>query len=438
MMTGMGIGKMRIDVYKGDQYLGGYHVGSSSQLRIGRGRKNQIILPHQTVSRHHANLVRQGARYTLMDRSSNGTWIEGERIEKAILSRGDEFTIGPYQLRLTQEESEWDKETEIRGGSSSGDESMFEGMVGRSEAMTRLFEMIDRISSSGGTALIMGETGCGKELVARALHNRGGRSSGPFVAINCGAISRDLVESELFGHEKGAFTGASSARKGAFEQAHGGTLFLDEIGELSLSLQPKLLRVLESGEIRRVGSQGSTSVDVRVVAATHRHLKKGVEQGTFRADLLYRLFVLPLSVPSLRQRKDDIPVLAQYFLMGRSAILPDAMERLEGHTWPGNVRELKNVLERACILKGGGAIDREDLIFMDDGDDPMTGYEEDEETPHTLEELERMYYTRAMERSEGNIRAAAKWLGIPKSTFFDRVKKYGISQDGKDEDADAD
>ena len=434
----MGTGRMRVDVYKGDQYLGGYHIGSSSQLRIGRGRKNQIILPHQTVSRHHANLVRQGTRYTLMDRSSNGTWLDGERIEKAVLSSGDEFTIGPYRLRLTQEESEWDKETEIRGSSSPGDGAIFEGMVGSSDAMARLFEMIDKVASSVGTALVMGETGCGKELVARAIHNRSARSSGPFVAINCGAISRDLVESELFGHEKGAFTGAIATRKGAFEQAHGGTLFLDEIGELSLGLQPKLLRVLETGEIRRVGSQNSISVDVRVVAATHRHLKREVEQGTFRADLLYRLFVLPLAVPPLRRRKGDIPVLAQHFLMGRSEILPDAMERLKGHTWQGNIRELKNVLERACILKGGSPIDREDLIFFDDGDDPMAGREADEATPHTLEDLERMYYTRAMEKSEGNIRAAAKWLGIPKSTFFDRVKKYGISQDGKDEGEDKD
>ena len=423
---------MRIEVYKGDQYLGGYHVGGSSQLRIGRGRKNQIILPHRTVSRHHANLIRQGSLYTLMDRSSNGTWLQGERIEKAALSSGDEFTIGPYRLRLTREEAGWDKETEISGGSGRGS-GQFEGMVGLSGAMAALFDMIEKVAESGGTALVMGETGCGKELVARAIHNCSSRSTGPFVAINCGAISRDLVESELFGHEKGAFTGASSARKGAFEQAHGGTLFLDEIGELSMGLQPKLLRVLETGEIRRVGSQSAINVDVRVVAATHRHLKKEVEKGTFRADLLYRLFVLPVAVPPLRGRKGDIPVLARHFLMGRSEILPDAMKRLERHPWPGNVRELKNVLERACILKGGVPIDSEDLIFLEDGNDPMAGSELEEETPHTLEDLERMYYTRAMEKSDGNIRAAAKWLGIPKSTFFDRVKKYGISQDGKDD-----
>jgi len=418
---------MRVDVYEADHYLGGYHVGGATDIRIGRGRKNQIILPHQTVSRHHANLIRQGSRFLVMDRSTNGTWVKGKKVERALLEGGNEFVIGPYVLRLTEEEPEWDRETEVK--SPPGSVKNFEGMVGISPAMVQLFDMIERVAGSAGTVLVMGETGCGKELVAKAVHNLSPRSTGSFVAINCGAISRDLVESELFGHEKGAFTGASATRKGAFEQADGGTLFLDEVGELPIDLQPKLLRVLETGEIRRIGSSRSTEVDVRVVAATHRDLKKEVEAGRFRADLLYRLYVLPVAVPSLRDRREDIGHLAHYFLGPRGELQPEALERLMGHAWLGNVRELKNVLERACILRRDNPIGPADLIFLDEGKGAQTADTLDQPFSHTLEELERMYYMRALEKTDGNIRAAAKSLGIAKSTFYDRLKRYGLSQD---------
>lgn len=418
---------MRVDVYEADHYLGGYHVGSVADLRVGRGRKNQIILPHRTVSRHHANLIRQGSRFLVMDRSTNGTWVKGKKVEKALLEGGDEFVIGPYVLRLTEEEPEWDRETEIKN--LPGSIENFEGLVGSSPAMLQLFDMTKRVAESNGTVLVMGETGCGKELVARGVHNLSPRSSRPFVAINCGAISQDLVESELFGHDKGAFTGASAARKGAFEQADGGTLFLDEVGELSLDLQPKLLRVLETGEIRRIGSQRSTQVDVRVVAATHRDLKKEVEDGRFRADLLYRLYVLPVAVPSLRDRREDIPQLVHYFLGSRGELQPEALERLVGHAWLGNVRELKNVLERACILRKDSPIGPADLIFLDEGAGAQPAEILDQPFSHTLEELERMYYMRALEKTDGNIRAAARSLGIAKSTFYDRLRRYGLSQE---------
>lgn len=418
---------MRVDVYEADHYLGGYHVGSVADLRVGRGRKNQIILPHRTVSRHHANLIRQGNSFLVMDRSTNGTWVKGKKVEKALLEGGDEFVVGPYVLRLTEDEPEWDRETEVKN--PPGSTENFEGLVGSSPVMLQLFDMTKRVAESNGTVLVMGETGCGKELVARGVHNRSPRSSGPFVAINCGAISRDLVESELFGHDKGAFTGASAARKGAFEQADGGTLFLDEVGELSLDLQPKLLRVLETGEIRRIGSQRSTEVDVRVVAATHRDLKKEVEDGRFRADLLYRLYVLPVAVPALRDRREDIPHLVHYFLGPRGELQPEALERLMGHAWLGNVRELKNVLERACILRKDNPIGPADLIFLDEGSDEQPADVLAQPFSHTLEELERMYYMRALEKTDGNIRAAARSLGIAKSTFYDRLRRYGLSQE---------
>lgn len=421
---------MRLDVYRDDRYLGGYHIGDASEIRIGRDRRNAIILPHTTVSRHHANLLRQGRRYLLMDRSSNGTFVEGKRADKLLVDPGTEIHIGPFRLVLTSEEMPlWAKPTE----ESHRNEALYPrgGLVGSSGEMQKLIEAVEKMAPSHATALIMGETGTGKELVARALHDLSDRAAAPFVAINCGAISPELVESELFGHEKGAFTGAGTERKGAFEQADGGTLFLDEIGELSLDLQPKLLRVLESGEIRRVGAQSAIKVDVRVVAATHRDLRAEARRGGFRSDLLYRLYVFPLLVPPLRARKEDILELVEYFYGGQEAFTGAAMKRLLGHDWPGNVRELKNVLERARILTGGAKVTPDDLVFLDET--PLSGVTPTDPLPETFEELERLYYSRALEKSDGSIRAAARSLGIPKSTLYDRLKRYGLSPTDKDE-----
>jgi DNA-binding NtrC family response regulator len=365
-----------------------------------------------------------------MDRSSNGTFVNGKRADKLLVDPGTEIHIGPFRIVLTEEEMPlWAKPTEESPVSEAVHPGT--GLVGSSEEMKKLIQVIEKMAPVSATALIIGETGTGKELVARALHDLSERAEAPFVAINCGAISPELVESELFGHEKGAFTGAGSDRKGAFEQADGGTLFLDEIGELSMGLQPKLLRVLESGEIRRVGAQNAISVDVRVVAATHRNLKTEAERGGFRFDLLYRLHVFPLLVPPLRARKEDVPELAGYFYGDQEAFTGAAMKRMMDHDWPGNVRELKNVLERARILTGGGKIGPEDLIFLDEAS--LSGAIPTDPLPETFEELERIYYTRALEKSDGSIRAAAKSLGIPKSTLYDRLKRYGLSP-GKDDE----
>ena len=417
---------MRLDVYRDDRYLGGYHVGGSSDLRIGRDRRNDIILPHTTVSRHHANLLRQGPRYLLIDRSSNGTFVDGKRVDKLLLDPGVEISIGPFKLVLTEDDQTLgsmptDKLTDLPEMD----------MVGSSDVMKKLREQLKQAADTDANVLIVGETGTGKELVARAVHDNSPRQMMPFVAINCGAISSDLVESELFGHVKGAFTGAAGDRKGAFEQAHGGTLFLDEIGELSTELQPKLLRVLESGEVRLVGAQGTITVDVRVVAATHRDLKSEVDAGRFRSDLLYRLFVFPLLVPALRLRKEDIGELAVHFLGSDDELTSEAMDRLMAHSWPGNVRELKNVIERARIVACGEPIDPDDIIFLDEG--ALSENTPTDPLPETFEELERLYYARALDKSRGSIRAAAKSLGIPKSTLYDRLKRYGLSP-GKDED----
>ncbi len=411
---------MRLDVFRDKQYLGGYNIGTTSEVRIGRGIKNQIILPDSEVSRKHARLVRHGSGYMLIDESRNGTLMKGKKVNNVRLENGDEFQIGSFKIKLDDDVDDWDQPTEE---SRVLEKESFQGIVGTSPAIRNLFEFIKRVSDSDGTVLINGETGTGKELVARAVHALGVRAKGHFVAINCSAISPDLVESELFGHEKGSFTGAVKSRKGAFEQANGGTLFLDEIGDLSLDLQPKLLRVLEEGVIRRVGSQIENEVDVRVVAATHRDLKEEVDNGNFRADLLYRLFVLPLFVPPLRERKEDIELLTRHFMGSRGELVPEAQQHLVDHPWPGNVRELKNVLERACIMKVDGSIEPGDLIFLDE-----EGAKPEFSDDHSLEDLEKMYYSRALEKSDGSIRAAAKSLGIPKSTFFDRLKKYGLTK----------
>jgi len=423
---------MRLDVYRDDRYLGGYHIGSASDVRIGRDRRNAIILPHETVSRHHANLVRQGSRYLLMDRSTNGTFVDGKPVDKVFLEPGSRFRIGPFFLKLEEGEGDmpvWARPTEKTGRYSSG--HSLTGLIGSSAVMIRLSEMIQKVAETGATVLIIGETGTGKELVARAVHDLSERRQAPFVAINCGAISPELVETELFGHVKGAFTGAEGERKGAFQQADGGTLFLDEIGELSLSLQPKLLRVLESGEVRKVGAQGTDRVEVRVIAATHRDLKAEADRGNFRFDLLYRLHVLPLLVPPLKNRSGDIEELASFFLQERGTLDAPALERLKKHPWPGNVRELKNVLERAQILTGGGRISPKDLVFLDEPERiPGEGVDG---LPETFEELEKLFYTRAMEKSSGNVRAAARSLGIPKSTLYDRLKRYGLYPSGEEE-----
>jgi DNA-binding NtrC family response regulator len=418
---------MRLDVYRDDRYLGGYHVGGSSDLRIGRDRRNDIILPHTTVSRHHANLLRQGPKYLLMDRSSNGTFMDGKRVDKVLLDPGSEINIGPFRLVLTEEDQTL--------GSMPTDKVTDHpdmDMVGSSEGIEKLRGQVRQAADTDANVLIVGETGTGKELVARAVHDFSQRQMRPFVAINCGAISPDLVESELFGHVKGAFTGATVDRKGAFEQAHGGTLFLDEIGELSTELQPKLLRVLESGEVRRVGAQGTITVDVRLVAATLRDLKSEVDAGRFRSDLLYRLFVFPLLVPALRLRKDDIGELTNYFLGSDNELTDEAMARLMAHPWPGNVRELKNVIERARIVASGEPVGPDEIIFLDEN--PLSENTPTDPLPETFEELERLYYARALDKSRGSIRAAAKSLGIPKSTLYDRLKRYGLSP-GKDDDS---
>ena len=304
-------------------------------------------------------------------------------------------------------------------------------IIGRSEAMVRLLETVAQVAASEATVLITGESGTGKEMIAGAIHFNSQRKEGPFVRINCAAITETLLESELFGHEKGAFTGAHRRKEGRFVQAHGGSLFLDEISEMSHAMQVKLLRVLQERELTRVGGEDPIRVDVRVIAATNRDLLQDMEAGRFREDLYYRLNVVNLHIPPLRQRREDIPLLAQHFLTRFSeknrksfkGITPQAMDRLLKYDWPGNVRELMNAVERGVVLGRSEYLDVEDLPLLVDelgkqrSVSPLQG-------DLSLEEVEKSTILKALESTGGNKSEAARRLGITRKTLTAKLKKY--------------
>lgn len=298
-------------------------------------------------------------------------------------------------------------------------------LIGKTPSMAKVKVLIEKVAPTNSTVLILGETGTGKELVARALHDNSTRADNPFVAINCGALPETLIESELFGHRKGAFTGADDHRVGLFEVAHGGTIFLDEIGELPKSMQAKLLRVLESGEIRRVGENKPVTVDVRVVCATHRDLPGMVAEEEFREDLMYRINTFEIHLPPLRERIDDVPDLALHLLKrfrrgGEAQLADDAIEALRGHVWPGNVRELANVVEHATILCDEGPIRREHLPQHFDSRQ-LQGAARQRRGVMTLRELEMEAIIEALERNEGSKPKAAEQLGVSLKTLYNKL-----------------
>jgi DNA-binding NtrC family response regulator len=304
-------------------------------------------------------------------------------------------------------------------------------MVGDSPALARVRQQIAQVAPTDSTVLVLGETGTGKELVARAVHAASPRSARPLVSVNCAALPRELVESELFGHEKGAFTGAAQQRRGRFELAEGGTLFLDEVGELPPEAQAKLLRALQEREFERVGGTRTIRADARLIAATNRDLQGRVSAGTFRADLYYRLNVFPIELPPLRERREDIPPLVQHLAeraarrLGRQleAIAPSFIERAKAHGWPGNVRELENVIERALIMSGGALLDGSDLFSPPPKNIATTS------SDGTLESMERAYIVRVLEAAGWQVegeRGAARVLGLNPSTLRGRMRKLGI------------
>ncbi|HEX6839000.1 MAG TPA: sigma 54-interacting transcriptional regulator, partial [Polyangia bacterium] len=322
---------------KGSQ-RGKEFVISGDVIRIGKVDENDLALPEETVSRVHCEILRDQKGHLLRDlHSTNGTFLDGAEIKEAYIRPGSIITVGTVQLKFQPFEERIDI--------LPSDKDVLGEMVGSSLKMREIFGLVERIAPTEATVLIEGETGTGKDLVARTIHDLSKRKDKPFIIVDCGAVSGTLIESELFGHEKGAFTGATTTRQGAFEAAHGGTIFLDELGELSLDLQPKLLRVLEQREIRRVGGNRTIKVDIRVVAATKQDLQKEVQKGKFREDLYFRLSVVPIHTPSLRERKEDIPLILRTILQNMTkdgaeprAIDDAALDSLLTHDWPGNVR----------------------------------------------------------------------------------------------------
>jgi two-component system response regulator HydG len=314
-----------------------------------------------------------------------------------------------------------------------------QNIIGRSPAMSNLLETVAQVAPSEATVLISGESGTGKELIAGALHFNSLRKDGPFVKINCAAITETLLESELFGHEKGSFTGADRRKEGRFFQAHGGSLFLDEVSEMSLTMQVKLLRVLQEREFTRVGGEKNIQVDVRIMAATNKHLMEEVSTGAFREDLFYRMNVVGLQIPTLRQRREDIPLLAQHFLeqfavKNRKEIkgfTPQAMDQLIRYNWPGNVRELMNAVERAVVLARTDFLSEDDFRFIET-DESQTDNAMSQQLPVNtgsdipLEEVEKATILRTLEATAGNKSEAARRLGITRKTLHKKLKSYGV------------
>lgn len=400
-------------------------------LNIGADPRNDIVLDDSTVSGRHLKVVPEATQIWVYDLdSTNGTYLGGVKVREARWDLNAPLKVGNCELQLYQDSQETKPPHHESGKCGE--------LIGTTIPMKKLFGQIRQVAPTQATVLTLGESGVGKELVARAVHELSAVSKGPFVALNCGAISRELIESELFGHEKGSFTGATRQHDGAFGQARGGTLFLDEIGELPLELQPKLLRVLENHQYRRVGGSDELHSDARIIAATHRDLSAMVRNKKFREDLFFRLFVLPLSVPSLREHLEDLPLLVQTFLEEFSPGVPkslssEALKKLLGHGFPGNVRELRNILLRASLMSRGDEIQVEDILFPES----LSGVGESEEFPfkgiEKIEEMEKVLILKALQAHSWNKAQTAKSLGIAKSTLFSKIKVYQLESQTKTE-----
>jgi DNA-binding NtrC family response regulator len=395
-----------------------------SRALVGQSPVCDLRLRDPAVSRRHAALevTSQGLRVRDLG-STNGTWVDRVKVLEADLRGEETIRLGSTAIHVDAESAE------IR----LPDASSFGRVLGASPAMRRLYPLCERLAGSQVPVIVEGETGTGKEALVEALHEFGPRASGPFVIFDCTAVPNSLVESELFGHERGAFTGALSMRKGVFEQAHGGTLLIDEIGDLDLGLQPKLLRALERFEIRRVGGDRWLSVDVRVIAATRRDLDREVQEGRFRDDLFHRLAVARLELPPLREREGDIELLATRFwqeLGGDPRALPEsALARWRADAWPGNVRELRNAVARQLALgdlpERAAAIARA-LAPTAPDDDPIErllamGLSFTESRDRLMEEFEERYVTRLLAAHRGNVTAAAAASGISRR-YFQRIR----------------
>ena len=413
-----------------------------ARVTIGRSLICDLVLADKAVSGTHCEIIANEKGVLLKDLgSTNGTTINDLRIREVWIRPGTVIRAGQTSLRY--EAGEGEVEIDL-----SHDERYFD-LIGKSVRMREIFAVLSKVAPSDLTVLVRGQTGTGKELVARALHSGSRRKEQPLVVQDCSAIPENLIESTLFGHERGAFTGATDRRKGSFEQAEGGTIFLDEIGELSLALQPKLLRVLENREVKRVGGEKTIPVNVRVVAATNRDLRAMVNEGTFREDLYFRLSVVTVELPSLAERSEDVPLLAETFLEefskrrfpgedGRLTISKGAMARLESYPWPGNVRELRNTLERAAFLADQSELTVKDLMPSSQKTPPAAlpgGTAEqfvDDEMPFkeakqkVLDAFEPAYLKALLDKYGDNITKSAQAAGLTRYHLRELAKRYGV------------
>ena len=395
-------------------------------LRIGANADNDVVVDDGFVSSFHAQLFLRGERVLVRDMdSTNGTFVDGVRIVEAEVRPSSTLRFGRVEAKFEAKETEEKVAPAGKGPWKCCD------LVTADAKFAQVFALIEKVAPHDATTCVFGETGTGKELVAHALHVLSGRRGAPFVALNCASIPQNLLESELFGHEKGAFTGADRMRKGAFEEAHGGTLFLDEIGEVPLDAQAKLLRVLETRSVRRLGGRGDLPVDVRVVAATHRDLAAHVRAGKFREDLLHRLYVIPIRLPPLRERPADVVHLAKHFAeklapKGAKPLLQaEAEKKLRAHPFPGNVRELKNVIQRALIMGDGKTIRADDVEFVPPTLDDVASAASVYRPGMTMDDIEREAMRAAL-AAYGSASEAARALGVPKTTFWRRATSLGL------------
>ena len=450
-------------------------VFDKEEIRLGSMEDNDVVLNDDTVSRYHCKIIQDDTGYILVDNhSTNGTFINKVRVREGFLKPGCTLAVGQSLLKFNARE----EEVHIVPSHANRCGSL----IGGNAKMREIYSIIEKIAPTATTVVIDGETGTGKEVVAQSIHSLSPRAKNELVVFDCGAVPPNLIESELFGHEKGSFTGAMMTRTGLFEQADGGTLFLDELGELPIDLQPKLLRALEQREVRRVGATKAQKVDVRIIAATNRDLETEVRAGRFRQDLFYRLSVVRLHLPALRDRTDDIPVLVQHFLDNGSynrasggaqrvrGVARDAMAALQAYPWPGNVRELVNVIERAVSFCSHELIEISDLPDyvrharppaatkepprahprMQTG--PVAAAALQPTPPPTPEELlgvgvtfkdakekwvatfERDYILHTLRRNNNNISHAARAADIDRKYFRKLMKKYDIEAAGVDDD----
>ncbi|MCC6214008.1 MAG: sigma 54-dependent Fis family transcriptional regulator [Polyangiaceae bacterium] len=420
----------------------GQRVRLADRLRIGKAPDNDLVLPDDTVSRHHCELVRSPAGVVVRDLdSTNHTRIGRSVVREATIEPGATLVAGSVEMVLRSEPE--------RAQVLPSEATRFGEALGPSLSMRAIFGVLERIAPTDAVVLLEGETGTGKDVLARSIHQASPRRAAPFVVVDCGAVSYNLIESELFGHERGAFTGAVASRQGAFELAGRGTVFLDEVGELPLDVQPKLLRVLESQEYRRVGGNRSARSEARVIAATKRNLKSEVERGKFREDLYFRLAVVPVTVPPLRQRREDIPELVRHFLEVAARrdratheveLAPATLAALQAHDWPGNVRELRNVLDRAIYLATATG-DRE-LRLVDlplaaarppslppepAGFEPSLSYRETRALHDA--EFERRYVSWLLGRHAGNVTAAAREARMDRKHLAELARRHGLRED---------